>query len=157
MTAVEAVTLFFRDAAAVINLPDELYPMLETSYRELNVQVPLRTESGELRIFRGYRVQHNGARGPYKGGIRYHPDADISEVRALASLMTWKTALLDLPFGGAKGGIQVDAGELTERELQQLTRRFVNSIQPHPWPVSRHPRPRHEYQCAGHGMDHGCV
>ena len=128
MTAVEAVTLFFRDAAAVINLPDELYPMLETSYRELNVQVPLRTESGELRIFRGYRVQHNGARGPYKGGIRYHPDADISEVRALASLMTWKTALLDLPFGGAKGGIQVNAGELTERELQQLTRRFVNSI-----------------------------
>jgi glutamate dehydrogenase (NAD(P)+) len=77
---------------------------------------------------RGYRVQHNGARGPYKGGIRYHPSADLSEVRALASLMTWKTALVDVPFGGAKGGIEVDPTGMSDGELQRMTRRFTQGI-----------------------------
>jgi glutamate dehydrogenase (NAD(P)+) len=79
-------------------------------------------------VFTGYRVQHNAARGPYKGGVRYHPDADIEEVRALASLMTWKTALVDLPFGGAKGGVQVDPRQLSNSELNRLTRRYTQSI-----------------------------
>src|SRR5690349_9691853 len=106
-----------------------MHSILTTTYREIAVQVPVRLDSGELMVVQGYRVQHNGARGPYKGGIRYHPTADLSEVRALASLMTWKTALLDVPFGGAKGGIEVDPGGLSDAELQRMTRRFTQGIQ----------------------------
>jgi len=108
MRADEMVTRYFREAAATIDLDDRYYEVLETSYRETDVQVPVHCDDGGLKMFRGYRVQHNGARGPYKGGIRYHPAVDINEVRALASLMTWKTALHNLPFGGAKGGVNVD-------------------------------------------------
>ena len=124
----EAVNRFFDEAADLVHLKDEFYDVLKTSYREIDVQVPVRMESGELQVFRGYRVQHNGARGPYKGGIRYHPTADLGEVRALASLMTWKTALMDLPFGGAKGGIAVDPIGMTPHELESMTRRFTLAI-----------------------------
>ena len=124
----EAVNMFFDEAADLVHLKDEFYDVLKSSYREIDVQVPVRMESGELRVFRGYRVQHNGARGPYKGGIRYHPTADLDEVRALASLMTWKTALMDLPFGGAKGGIEVDPIGMTTHELESMTRRFTLAI-----------------------------
>jgi glutamate dehydrogenase (NAD(P)+) len=85
-------------------------------------------DGGALQVFRGYRVQHNAARGPYKGGIRYHPDADLDEVRALAALMTWKTAVVDIPFGGAKGGVQCDPLRMSEGEKQRLTRRFTQMI-----------------------------
>src|SRR6266540_3230457 len=124
LTAHEAVNCYFDDAAHLIRLKDELYPVLKSSYREITVQVPVRLDSGDLACFEGYRVQHNGARGPYKGGIRYHPTADLDEVRALASLMTWKTALVDVPFGGAKGGVQCEPHLMSTRELQQMTRRF---------------------------------
>jgi glutamate dehydrogenase (NAD(P)+) len=124
----EAVNLFFDEAADLVHLKDEFYDVLKSSYREIDVQVPVRLDSGELAVVRGYRVQHNGARGPYKGGIRYHPSADLQEVRALASLMTWKTALMDLPFGGAKGGIAVDPTGMSSRELESMTRRFTNAI-----------------------------
>jgi glutamate dehydrogenase (NAD(P)+) len=124
----EAVTLFFDRAAEHIHLPDEMREVLRTSYRELAVQVPVRMDGGELHVFRGYRVQHNAARGPYKGGIRYHPDADLDEVRALAALMTWKTAVVDIPFGGAKGGVQCDPLRMSEGEKQRLTRRFTQMI-----------------------------
>ena len=124
----EAVTLFFDRAAEHINLPDEMRDVLRTSYRELAVQVPVRMDGGTLHVFRGYRVQHNAARGPYKGGIRYHPDADLDEVRALAALMTWKTAVVDIPFGGAKGGVQCDPLRMSEGEKQRLTRRFTQMI-----------------------------
>src|SRR5687768_6694592 len=103
-----AVTYFFDNAADHVKLSDEMREVLRSSYRELVVQVPVRMDDGRLMVFQGYRVQHNGARGPYKGGIRYHPEADIDEVRALASLMTWKTALADIPFGGAKGGVKCE-------------------------------------------------
>ncbi len=102
--------------------------ILRTSYRELTVQVPVRMDDGTLEVYTGYRVQHNAARGPYKGGIRYHPDADLDEVRALAALMTWKTAIVDVPFGGAKGGVQCDAATMSVGEKQRLTRRFTNTI-----------------------------
>ena len=128
MNAFEMVNSYFDEAAWVIRLKDDLYKVLKTSYREIAVQVPVRRETGELQVFQGYRVQHNGARGPYKGGVRYHPSADLDEVRALASLMTWKTALLDLPFGGAKGGIAVDTSGMTANEREALTRRFTLSI-----------------------------
>ena len=124
----QAVTLFFDRAAEHIGLDPEMREVLRSSYRELTVQVPVRMDDGRLEVFTGYRVQHNAARGPYKGGIRYHPDADIDEVRALAALMTWKTALMDVPFGGAKGGVQCDASAMSESERQRLTRRFTNTI-----------------------------
>jgi glutamate dehydrogenase (NAD(P)+) len=124
----EAVKLFFDRAAEHINLAEEMRDVLRTSYRELAVQVPVRMDGGALHVFRGYRVQHNAARGPYKGGIRYHPDADLDEVRALAALMTWKTAVVDIPFGGAKGGVQCDPLRMSEGEKQRLTRRFTQMI-----------------------------
>jgi glutamate dehydrogenase (NAD(P)+) len=124
----QAVRLFFDRAAEHIGLDQEMREILRSSYRELTVQVPVRMDDGRLEVFTGYRVQHNAARGPYKGGIRYHPDADIDEVRALAALMTWKTALMDVPFGGAKGGVQCDARAMSESERQRLTRRFTNTI-----------------------------
>jgi glutamate dehydrogenase (NAD(P)+) len=129
LRAHEAVNQYFAEAARVLELDDELSAILTTSYREIAVQVPVRLDNGELLVTRGYRVQHNGARGPYKGGIRYHPSADLNEVRALASLMTWKTALLDLPFGGAKGGIEVDPSGMSDGEIQRMTRRFMQGIQ----------------------------
>jgi len=124
----QAVTLFFDRAADQIGLGDEMREILRTSYRELTVQVPVRMDDGRLEVFTGYRVQHNAARGPYKGGIRYHPEADVDEVRALAALMTWKTALIDVPFGGAKGGVQCDARQMSVGERQRLTRRYTNTI-----------------------------
>ena len=124
----EAVNYFFNRAADHIGLSDELRDVLTSSYRELTVQVPVRLDDGTLQVFTGYRVQHNGARGPYKGGIRYHPDADIDEVRALASLMTWKTAVVDIPYGGAKGGVQCDPTTMSSGEKQRLTRRFTSAI-----------------------------
>jgi glutamate dehydrogenase (NAD(P)+) len=124
----EAVARYVRDAVDLLELDPALHAVLETSYREVSVQVPVRLDSGELIVARGYRVQHNGARGPYKGGVRYHPSAELHEVRALAALMTFKTALLDLPFGGAKGGVQIDPRGMSARELQEVTRRFTRAI-----------------------------
>ena len=128
LSAHEAVNVYFEEAARLIDLDPQMYSVLTTAYREVAVQVPVRLDDGELMVVRGYRVQHNGARGPYKGGIRYHPTADLDEVRALASLMTWKTALVDVPFGGAKGGIEVDPTVMSSAELQRMTRRFTMAI-----------------------------
>ena len=128
MSPFEAVNYFFDLAADHIDLDDEMREILRTTYRELRVQVPVRMDDGRLVVFTGYRVQHNGARGPYKGGVRYHPDADLDEVRALASLMTWKTAVVDIPYGGAKGGVQCEPGILSQKELERLTRRFTSTI-----------------------------
>jgi len=128
MSPIESVNAFFDRGAHLIHLKDEMYDVLKTSYREVQVQVPVRMDDGSLKVFTGYRIQHNGARGPYKGGVRYHPQADLDEVRALASLMTWKTALVDIPFGGAKGGITVDTSHMSQREIQGMTRRFTNAI-----------------------------
>ena len=128
LTAFQAVNRYFEEAAQIIDLDEEMHSILTSTYREIAVQVPVRLDNGELMVVQGYRVQHNGARGPYKGGVRYHPAADLEEVRALASLMTWKTALLDVPFGGAKGGLTVDPTGMSENELQRMTRRFTNGI-----------------------------
>src|SRR4051795_494371 len=128
LTAFQAVNLYFEQAARLIDLDEEMYSILTSTYREISVQIPVRLDNGDLIVARGYRVQHNGARGPYKGGIRYHPSADLEEVRALASLMTWKTALLDVPFGGAKGGIEIDPTGMSQAERQPMPRRFTNGI-----------------------------
>jgi len=119
---------YVDDAADLIHLSDELRETLSIPQRELTVQVPLTLDDGTHRILQGYRVQHNRARGPYKGGIRYHPEVDLNETRSLAGLMTWKTALVDIPFGGAKGGVRVDPTVLSVTELERLTRRFTEAL-----------------------------
>jgi glutamate dehydrogenase (NAD(P)+) len=129
LTPFEEVNLFFDESAERLALPNGCRKMLRQPWRELRVQVPVRMDDGHIEVFTGYRVQHNGARGPYKGGVRYHPLADMEEVRALASLMTWKNALVDLPFGGAKGGVQCDPRQLSESELNRLTRRYTINIE----------------------------
>ena len=128
LSTFDEVNLFFDDAADRLGLKNGLREMLKRPWRELQVQVPVRMDDGEIEVFTGFRVQHNGARGPYKGGVRYHLEADLEEVRALASLMTWKTALVDLPYGGAKGGVQVDPRKLSQNELNRLTRRYTQNI-----------------------------
>jgi glutamate dehydrogenase (NAD(P)+) len=127
-SAFQAVTDSFNRAADQLGLSDSTRELLSGTYREIRVQVPLRTADGGVRTVYGYRVQHNGARGPYKGGVRYHQDADLDEVRALASLMTWKTAVVDVPFGGAKGGVQVDPSTVSEAERERLTRRYLSQV-----------------------------
>lgn len=128
LSAFEAVNRYFGEAAEILDLDPDSCAILTSTYREISVQVPVRMDDGSLVVAQGYRVQHNGARGPYKGGIRYHPNADLDEVRGLASLMTWKTALVDVPFGGAKGGIAVDPSTMSAAELERMTRRFVRGI-----------------------------
>ncbi|HIN15423.1 MAG TPA: glutamate dehydrogenase [Dehalococcoidia bacterium] len=111
-----------------LNLEDDMRAVLIEPWREIQVALPVLMDDGNVRVFRGYRSQHNAARGPYKGGIRYHPNADLNHVRALGMLMTWKTALADVPFGGAKGGVSVDPRELSTHELNRLTRRYTMSM-----------------------------
>lgn len=125
----EKITNFqFDRAADVMNLEPEMRILLKTPFREVRVKIPVRMDDGKLEVFLGYRVQHNNARGPMKGGIRYHPEADICEVRSLAALMTWKTAVVNIPFGGAKGGVTCDPKKLSLGELERLTRTFVSHI-----------------------------
>src|SRR5213594_756494 len=118
----------FDRAADLINLEAYMRKILMSPFREVQVEVPVRMDDGRIEVFTGYRIQHNGARGPCKGGIRYHPEADHDEVLGLATIMTWKTALMDIPFGGAKGGVQVDPKKLSQLELERLTRRFTQRI-----------------------------
>jgi len=124
----EEVVGQFEATADALGLGEDVRLLLRKPYRELHVELPVRMDDGSVRTFSGYRVQHNGARGPYKGGVRYHPEADLDEVRTLAALMTWKCALMDLPFGGAKGGIQCDPASMSTNELNKLTRRYTSNI-----------------------------
>ena len=125
----DSVNVFFDRAVDRLGLADGVRDMLRRPWRELSVSVPVRMDDGSIKVFSGYRVQHNGVRGPYKGGVRYHPEADQEEVRALASLMTWKNAIVDIPFGGAKGGVQCDPLSLSTVELNRLTRRYTTNIE----------------------------
>ncbi|MDD8018999.1 MAG: Glu/Leu/Phe/Val dehydrogenase dimerization domain-containing protein [Bacteroidota bacterium] len=124
----ETVLHNFDLAAKKIQLSDEASLLIKTPDRELRVELPVMMDDGKLHSIIGYRVQHNNARGPYKGGIRYHQDVNLDEVRALASLMTWKTAVADIPFGGAKGGITIDPTKLSMNELERMTREFTDRI-----------------------------
>jgi glutamate dehydrogenase (NAD(P)+) len=118
----------FDQAAEMLHLPDDIRAILRVPQRELTVNFPVQMDDGSTRVFTGYRVQHNLSRGPVKGGIRYHPSVDIDEVRALAMWMTWKCALVNIPYGGAKGGVIVDPKQLSPGELERLTRRFASEI-----------------------------
>jgi glutamate dehydrogenase (NAD(P)+) len=125
---IEVVTHNFDAAADRLGLEDDLREVSRGSYREVQVQIPVRMSDGRVRVFHGYRVQHNGARGPYKGGLRYHHEVDLDEIRALASLMTWKTAIVGVPFGGAKGGVNCPAQELEPAQIETITRQLVDKL-----------------------------
>lgn len=118
----------FEAAADLAGIEPYMRRILIAPFRTIAVEVPVQMDDGSFEVFRGYRIQHSGARGPCKGGVRYHPEADEGEVLGLATTMTWKTALVDVPFGGAKGGVQVDPRKLSQRELQLLTREFISRI-----------------------------
>lgn len=119
---------FLKRACEQLGYDPSVYQLLLVASREIGVELPLRRDDDSLVIFNAYRVQHHNARGPYKGGMRYHPSIDMGEIRGLACLMSLKTALLDIPFGGAKGGIDCDPCQLSRRELEALTRRFVQKM-----------------------------
>lgn len=128
MKANEAVQVFFDRAADQLDIPENKRLLLKTAQREMTVEVPVEMDNGELEVLIGFRVQHSNARGPMKGGLRYHWEVDLDEVRALASLMTWKTAVVNIPYGGAKGGICVDPRKLSRKEKERITRKFVDQI-----------------------------
>jgi glutamate dehydrogenase (NAD(P)+) len=128
MQAFEATNYYFDQAAGLLDLSENIRTLLMTPDREVRVEVPIELDSGKIGNFIGYRVQHDNARGPYKGGLRYHPAVDQDEARSLASLMTWKTAIVDLPFGGAKGGINCDPSKLSRGEIERVTRKFIEKI-----------------------------
>jgi glutamate dehydrogenase (NAD(P)+) len=128
MKMFEAVQGFFDRAADRLRLDDATRKVLSSPRREVAVQVRVPMDDGSLNVYPGWRVQYNAARGPFKGGLRFHPNASLDEFRCFAALMTWKTALLDVPFGGGKGGVKVDPKQLSEGELERLSRSFFAAI-----------------------------
>ena len=120
----------YQKAVELLGLKPEIAKALEMPDRELTVEVPFRLDSGKVESLVGFRVQHNNTRGPFKGGIRYHHHVDLAEVRSLAALMTWKTSLLDIPYGGGKGGIQIDTSKYSSYEMERLSRKFFRAIDP---------------------------
>lgn len=129
MKAFEAVEQYFHKAADELDMPADIRRLLIQPEREITVQIPLRRDDGSLETLVGYRVQHNSARGPLKGGLRYHHEVNLDEVRGLASLMTWKTAVVGIPYGGAKGGVTCNSRDLSKSEKEQVTRKLVDAIQ----------------------------
>src|SRR2546425_9465103 len=124
----EAMVSRFNVAAEKLNLEEGLYQILLTADREISVAIPVQMDNGKLKVFKGYRVQHSLARGPAKGGIRYAPDVTLEEIRALAAWMTWKCAVVNIPFGGAKGGVVCDPATMSMAELERVTRRYTSGI-----------------------------
>lgn len=140
-TALEEARQQLLEACHHLQLPEGEFHVLSQARRELTVTVPLLREDGSLEVFTGHRVQHNFSRGPAKGGVRYSADVDLDEVRALAMWMTWKCALLDVPYGGAKGGVNIDPETHTQRELERVTRRYTSEIIPIIGPTMDIPAP----------------
>jgi len=128
MNAFEAANHYIRRASRIMNLGPRVERLLLSLEAEHHVTIPIERDNGELAVFSGYRFQHNSARGPTKGGLRFHPTLDADDVRALATLMTWKTAVVNVPFGGAKGGIACEPSLLSQGELERITRKFVERI-----------------------------
>lgn len=128
MTMYENVKHQFEKAATLMNLDEGVKKILSITNNEIIVNFPVKMDDGRIETFTGYRVQHNNALGPYKGGLRYHPTVDIDAARALATWMTWKTSLAGLPYGGGKGGIQIDPKKYSQSELERITRRFTFAL-----------------------------
>ena len=153
----EVVQHHFDKAWDSLGYADDIRQIFWEPYREVTVQLPIKDAGGVTHVYHGYRIQHNGARGPYKGGVRFHPEVDIDEVRALASMMTWKTAIVGIPFGGREGRRQ------HRRRQAQRGRAAAGCAQLHgqdlegPRTDPRHPRPRRQHQLPGDGLDDGPV
>lgn len=128
MTATESTQYYVKKATGALGIESQLEKLLVTPKREVKVECIIELDNGEMTSYTGFRVQHDSARGPMKGGLRYHPEVDPDEVNSLASLMTWKTAVVNVPYGGAKGGIACDPSQLSHQELQKITRAFVDEI-----------------------------
>ena len=133
--------VYFNRAADVLGLPDKVRTILLSPRRSVKVEIAIEGEDGELQHYNGYRVQHNMARGPMKGGLRFHPEMDEDHAGALANLMTWKTAVVDVPFGGAKGGIDCDPRSMSEKDLFAVTTRFVEQMKEVIGPTTDIPAP----------------
>ena len=129
-SSVNPTSAAYEKAIELLGLNSNVANALEMPDRELTVEVPFKKDNGEIDSLLGFRVQHNNTRGPFKGGIRYHHHVDIAEVRALATLMTWKTALVDIPYGGGKGGIAININNYTLNELERISRKFFRAIEP---------------------------
>ncbi len=129
MSVAAATDAYFRKAARILDVSDAMVSMLGTPLREVRVHVPVTLDSGELKTFTGWRMQHDNTRGPMKGGLRYHPSVDRDQMCALSQLVTWKAAVVNVPFGGAKGGIACDPAAMSVRELERLTRKYVDAVQ----------------------------
>jgi glutamate dehydrogenase (NAD(P)+) len=141
MSAWESAQHQLAEAVRHLGLDDGFHELLRTPRREIAVAVPLRRDDGHVEVLKGYRVQHNLTRGPAKGGVRFHPDTDLDEVRALAMWMTWKCALVGVPYGGAKGGVAVNPKALSRNELERMTRRYVSELIPMIGPEKDIPAP----------------
>ncbi|MDP8255942.1 MAG: Glu/Leu/Phe/Val dehydrogenase [Candidatus Alcyoniella australis] len=128
MNVYQNVQKQFDKAADLMSLHQEVRAILASPINEIKINFPIKMEDGSVKVITGYRVQHNDARGPFKGGLRYHQSVDIDEVRALATWMTWKSAIVNIPFGGAKGGVQIDPSQFTMLELERITRRFTHAL-----------------------------
>ena len=150
-----AALAYLDRAADRLRLDPALQQMLRVPERALVVAVPLVRDDGRLEVYQGYRVQHSTARGPGKGGVRYHPDVTLDEFAGLAALMTWKSAVVDIPFGGAKGGIACDPTTLSAAELRRLTHGLHPCDHAHHRAAQGHPGPRCQYQRADDGLDAG--
>lgn len=124
----EAMSERFDRAARLLGLEEDLYAVMRVPSREIKVYIPVRMDSGHIQVFEGFRVQHNFARGPAKGGIRFAPDVSLDEVKALSAWMTWKCAVVNVPFGGAKGGIICDPIQMSQGELERMTRRYTSEL-----------------------------
>lgn len=164
----EAVKHYFETAATKLQLTPAEQKKLIQPMREVQVEINITLDNGDLETYVGYRVQHDNSRGPYKGGLRYHPEVDLDDVRALAALMTWKTAVVNIPFGGAKGGIAIDPRKHSTKEMERITRKFVDGIHDVFGPDKDIPAPdmgtgfremawiRNQYE-KYHGFSPGCV
>jgi glutamate dehydrogenase (NAD(P)+) len=141
MSAWQSAQFQLAEAVRQLGLDDGFHELLRTPRREITVAVPLRRDDGHVEVLQGYRVQHSLTRGPAKGGVRFHPDLDLDEVRALAMWMTWKCALVGVPYGGAKGGVAVDPKQLSRNELERMTRRYVSELIPVVGPEKDIPAP----------------
>jgi glutamate dehydrogenase (NAD(P)+) len=128
MSAVEITNHYLRQASEIMGLGSRVELLLLSAEAEHHVTIPIELDNGDVAVFKGFRVQHNSARGPMKGGLRFHPSVTADEVRAMASLMTWKTAVVNIPYGGAKGGVTCDPTVLSMSELERLTRKFTQRI-----------------------------
>ena len=152
----ESAEARFEVASKKLNLEEGVYRFMRYPNKEITVYIPVTLDSGHLEVFIGYRVHHSLVRGPCKGGIRFAPNVTLNEIRALASWMTWKCAVVNIPFGGAKGGVICDPEKLSKGELERITRRYTAELSESVWTRARRPAPDLGTR-ADDGVDHGYV